>query len=252
MIIGFDRKIRASWLDATARLAAAGLSAADVREQLDGVLGGQVSGEGPHSARGKTKTVLLHIWVTVPLPVAPLRDEALAMVARADTADLRALHWGMCLTTYPFFRDLAAITGRLLSLQGSVALDMVTRRIVERHGSRSTVLRASQRVVRSMVEWGALSEARQPGVFCCGRPVEVRSCGGRNDDWAGGWLLEAALLASGRRSMRLESLVRHPMLFPFQSGATARDAMARKRLELFREGAGEEVVGLRYRPVGEK
>ena len=86
MIIGFDRKIQASWLDATARLAAAGLSAADVRERLDDVLDGQVSGEGPHSARGKTKTVLLHIWVTVPRPVVPLRDEALAMVARADTA----------------------------------------------------------------------------------------------------------------------------------------------------------------------
>ena len=251
MIIGFDRKIRESWLDTTARLAAAGLSAADVRERLDDVLDGQVSGEGPHSARGKTKTVLLHIWVTVPRPVVPLRDEALAIVTRADTSDLRALHWGMCLTTYPFFRDVAAIIGRLLSLQGSVALDMVSRRIVERHGARSTVLRASQRVVRSMVDWGALSETRRPGVFRGGRPIEVHTGGGRHDEWAGGWLLEAALLGSGRQSMRLGSLARHPMLFPFQSGVTARDAMARKRLELFCEGAGEEVVGLRYRPAGE-
>ena len=28
----------------------------------------------------------------------------------------------------------------------------------------------------------------------------------------------------------------HPMLFPFDTGATARDAMARPRLELFRGG----------------
>ena len=80
MIIGFDRKIRVGWLDATARLAAAGLSAANVRERLDDVLDGEVAGESPYSARGKTKTVLLHIWVTVPEATAPLRDEALELV----------------------------------------------------------------------------------------------------------------------------------------------------------------------------
>ena len=36
------------------------------------------------------------------------------------------------------------------------------------------------------------------------------------------------------------------MLFPFRNVAAARDAMVRPRLELFREGAGEEVVGLKH------
>ena len=44
---------------------------------------------------------------------------------------------------------------------------------------------------------------------------------------AHGWLIEAGLTASycptsGRQSMRLGSLVRHPMLFPFRNFATAR------------------------------
>ena len=247
MIIGFDRKIRVGWLDATVRLAAAGLTAADVRDRLDDVLDGEVSGEGPHSARGKTKTVLLRIWVTVPEAAAPLRDEALDLVGRGYTPDLRPLHWGMCLATYPFFRDVAATTGRLLALQGTVALSMVDRRIAERYGARTTVLRATQRVVRSMVEWGALDETDKRGVFRAGRSIEVAGAVPSRSRVAG-WLIEAALLASGRQSMRLESLVRHPMLFPFRCPATAQDAMPRVRLDLFREGAGQDVVGLRYGP----
>ena len=248
MTVGFDRKIRASWLDVTARLAAAGLSPSTIRDELDEVLADEVSGEGPHSARGKTMTVLLHVWTAVPNGVVPLRDEALGVVGSGDTPDLRPLHWGMCLATYPFFRDAAAITGRLLSLQGSVALAMVSRRMAERYGARSTVLRASQRVVRSMVEWGALCETGHRGVFRCGPSIGVLDAASRND-WLAGWLLEAVLLASGRPSMRVESLARHPMLFPFRTGATARDATARQRLDLFREGAGEDVVAWKDFPA---
>lgn len=243
MIVGFDRKVRASWLDLTARLAAQGLAPAEIRDRLDEALDGEVSGAGPHSARGKTRTVLLHIWVTAPRRAASLRDEALAIVRAGDMADLRPLHWGMCLATYPFFRDVAAVTGRLLALQESVALAMATRRVVEGWGARSTVLRASQRVVRSMVEWGALTETERRGVFRAGVPIAAPEDGPLR-----GWLIEAALVASGRQSMRLGSLARHPMLFPLRDFATGRDAAARTRLELFREGSGEEVVALKYRP----
>lgn len=246
MIVGFDRKIRASWLDATARLTVQGLSVPVMRNRLNDLLAGQVSGDGPHSARGKTRTVLLRIWVTVPSRVVPLRDEAVAAMANGGIFDLRPLHWGMCLATYPFFRDVASTTGRLLSLQRSVTLAAVNRRITERFGARSTVLRASQRVVRSMVDWGALTETRRRGVFRPAPPVDVHGDTPNGPELAG-WLIEAALLASGRDSMRLGSLVRHPMLFPFRAGTTARDVLARAQLELFREGAGEDVVGWRFR-----
>ena len=244
MTIGFDRKVRANWLDLTARLAAEGLTPSGIRDRLHEALEGEVSGDTPYTARGKTKTVLLHVWVTVPRSVVPLRDEALAIIGGRDMADLRPLHWGMCLATYPFFRDVAAITGRLLALQESVTLAMVTRRIVEGWGARSTVLRASQRVVRSMVEWGVLNESERRGVFCRGQSIGVS---GEGPD--AGWLIEAALIASDRQSIRLGSLLRHPMLFPFRDFATARDAATRTRLELFREGSGEEVVGLKYLPA---
>ena len=106
-----------------------------------------------------------------------------------------------------------------------------------------------------MVEWGALSETRQPGCVSVadGHRLRFHTGGGRHDEWAGGWLLEAALT---RQRPRVDAPRSHscgtPCCSRSRDFATARDAMARKRLELFREGAGEEVVGLRYRPAGEK
>ena len=71
-IIGFDRRIRLEWLDAAADGAAAGLAPADLRSSLVRRLEGEVAGGGtPHQARGKTATVLLHVWARVPAGVAP-------------------------------------------------------------------------------------------------------------------------------------------------------------------------------------
>ena len=59
-IIGFDRKIALSWLDATADWAAQGLAPAAIRQRLGRLLDGQVAGAGL-TARGKTMTVLLRV-----------------------------------------------------------------------------------------------------------------------------------------------------------------------------------------------
>ena len=121
-LIGFDRKIRLSWLDATADWAVQGLSVAAIRDRLDRLLDGQVAGNGSHSARGKTMTVLMHLWVLVPDTLVPLRDDGRALLRDTVERSRLPLHWGMCLATYPFFRDVAATTGRLLSLQGRAPL----------------------------------------------------------------------------------------------------------------------------------
>ena len=152
-------------LDATAEWTLQGLSVPEIRAQLERLLDGQVAGEGPHSARGKTMTVLLHVWTAVPDAAVPLRDDALALLRGRTARERLALHWGMCLATYPFFRDVAATTGRLLALQGEAALSQIVRRMAESWGGRSTLKRAVQRVVRSFVEWGVLAESGDRGVF---------------------------------------------------------------------------------------
>lgn len=236
-IIGFDRKIQLDWLDATAEWAAQGLSVADMRAHVEQLLAGKVAGDGSHSARGKTMTVLLHIWVLVPEAATPLRDEGLALLRERVGRDRLALHWGMCLATYPFFHDVATITGRLLSLQHTAAMSQIVRRMAESWGERSTVTRAAQRVVRSLIEWGALTETDDHGVFAPGALASVP-----DQDKIGPWILEAGMLGAEHQTQPFRSLVTAAAFFPFTLHVSPQDVGRSPRLEVSRQGLDQDMV----------
>ncbi|MCP4662282.1 MAG: hypothetical protein GY856_43325 [bacterium] len=235
--IGFDRKIQLNWLDATVDWAAQGLSVADIRTRLEQLLEGKVAGVGPHSARGKTITVLLHIWVLVPDSLAPLRDDGLAQLRARSGRDRLPLHWGMCVATYPFFRDVAATTGRLLALQGTVARSQVIRRMTETWGERSTLIRAVQRVVRSFVEWGVLVETAERGIFSAASKITLA-----DRDGVGPWLLEAGISNCERQARPFRSLVGDPSFFPLKLNLSPRQVGSNPRLEVYRQGIDEDIV----------
>ena len=237
-IIGFDRKIRLSWLDATADWAAQGLPAAAIRTRLDRLLDGQVAGEGPHSARGKNMTVLLHVWVLVPETLIQLRDDGLDLLYGCSGRNRLPVHWGMCLATYPFFRDVAETTGRLLALQGRAALSQIVRRTTESWGSRSTVARATQRVVRSFVAWDVLVETEERGIYVPEKKIEVA------DSVVAPWLLEAGMVNCDHREHPILSLATAAFFFPFDLRMSARAIGRRPRLELHHRGTGGAVVAL--------
>jgi hypothetical protein len=204
---------------------------------LEQLLEGKVAGAGPHSARGKTMTVLLHIWVLVPDALIPLRDDGLAMLRDRSGRDRLPLHWGMCVATYPFFRDVAAITGRLLSLQGTAALSQVVRRMGESWGERSKLIRAVQRVVRSFVEWGILVETDERGIFSAAPKISVAHGNG-----VGPWLLEADISNSETQARPFRSLVSATSFFPLKLNLSSRDVGSSPRLEIYRQGLDEDVV----------
>lgn len=239
--IGFDRKIQLDWLDATAGWAGQALSAGDIRLHLDRLLEGKVASGGDRSARDKTRTVLMHIWVDVSSALRPLRNEGLALFQSREALVRLPLHWGMCLATYPFFRDITGTAGRLLELQGTVALSQVTRRVAEIWGERSTVTRATQRVIRSLVLWEVLRETDARGVFA---PAPRMTVAG--DDGLVVWLVEAALSGSDYQGRPLRSLLSSATFFPFEVQVSRRDLVKHPRLELHRQGLDEEMVTRRF------
>jgi hypothetical protein len=238
--IGFDRQIRLAWLDATADLVAQGLSVQEIRLQLDRLLDGEVAGTDSRSAKGKTKTVLLHIWALVPEYLKPLREEGLSLIRQRPNDSRIVVHWGMCIASYPFFRIVAEAVGRLAKLQGEVAGAQVQRRVKEVFGARETVSRAVRRVLRSFVEWDVLQETGEKGVYRAGAVLHVK------DHNLTAWLVEAALISQGSNASALTAITQSPFLFPFiLDSLNTKQLENSVRLELLRQGLNQDVVKLR-------
>ena len=147
--VGIDRRIRLEWLEYTASLVMAGNSKEDIvaalQEKLKDVLaGGGNSGRG---CREKTITVLTRVWVNSPARFASFKNAGLEILRRAPENEHLAVHWSALMATYPFWRDVAEITGRLLGLQGTASVSQVLRRIKETYGERQTVSRSCQRAL---------------------------------------------------------------------------------------------------------
>ena len=234
-LVGFDRKIETAWLDATASRVASGATAEEIRAYLWRLLDTAVSGR---RARQHTVTVLTHIWSQVPEEARALRNRMLRLLPEVTPKYRVALHWAMALATYPFFADVATTIGRLLALQGNVSLAQVRRRLVERWGQRSTIVRAAQRIVRSMVQWGILKDTAERGVY---EPVEPRL---EATGPLARALLEGLLLGMPSEAMPLDHALRHPALFPFRLDLAIHELRKTTRLRLHRQGLDMDIVSL--------
>jgi len=163
--IGFGHELELDWLNYTAAKTAAGKSRKEIEEALWAYLDGSISGEGTRSSRHKTITMLLRIWPDVPESRRSMRDRASALLSAVNPDERSVVHWAMTASAYPFFSDVCATIGRLLNLQGGATLAQTTRRMVETWGDRSTMIRATRRVMQSLDRWGALHQDEAPGLY---------------------------------------------------------------------------------------
>ena len=210
--IGFSQRIRLDWLEYTANAVLAGSPEGEIvaalRERLRerfSLGGDRVSGN-----RDKAGSILTRVWVTVPDERRPLRDEGLDLLRQADADGRMLVHWCMCMAAYPFFGAVADTAGRLLRLQGSAAAAQVQRRLRERLGERETVARAARRVLRAFIDWGALLETGEKGLYHAAAP-RVTGPGP-----VAVWVLKAMLSTGGGTPQAPSALLRAPRLFPFE------------------------------------
>ena len=277
--VGLSQRIRLEWLDEAAELARAGRNRAQAWSALAETLQEKVSvgGTSPRSNREKTLTILTRVWCGPPLRLVPLRDAGLRLLDGMGPAEAMdpseatepseviepagvteptattepagateptgrlAVHWGMTMAVYPFWNAVAAQVGRLLRLQGVATAAQVHRRVQEQYGERPTVARATQRVVRSFVDWGVLADTETRGRYVAGEPCPVRTPA------LAAWLAEAALhVRDGEPVAPVQELLGQPGLFPFRvSYVTARGLAAESpRLDVAHQGLDTEVMML--------
>jgi hypothetical protein len=232
--IGFDRRVRTDWLDAVATRHASGAAPAELRRFAHRMLRSEYPGE---DARGKTLTVIFHLWVDVPEHAVELRNAAAHLLRDLDATERVALHWGLGVATYPFFRDVADAAGRLLALQDTVSLAQLQRRLAERWGQRSTATRAARRIVRSWIDWGVLVETNVRGIYAAARPVSVSGA-------VAAWIVEALLVGNHAESQAVAKIRTTPLLFPLDLRISAHELRRAQRLAVHRQGVDEDFVTL--------
>ena len=232
--IGYERRLRLDWLDAVAYKAKANLDPKEVRAFLQERLT-----DLGDDARRKTINLLIGIWLSVPEEIESYRDQALSLMDDCLPEDRIVLHWGMTMASYPFFCDVAVAVGRLLNLQEEITGPQVSRRISEKWGERSTMKRAAQRAIRSMVDWGLLVDGERWGTF---KKVDKK----RPVDGALSGHLVAGLLYGGDKANYLiGDLHSHPGFFPFDVTVNSHDLRSVKTLSVERYGVDKDLVQLK-------
>lgn len=232
-IIGFDRKLQLDWLDATVGLCQGSLNPGVVADDLRQKLESEIAGT---EARRKTTTVLLRIWVNVPAEYSHLRDEALQLAARIGPEERLWLHWGVSLLAYPFFRDVAAIVGQLSRLQGTFSQAQVQRRMIENWGQRTTLRRATRRLLRTFVDWDVLRDTNVRGSYDVAPPRQTENRA------LALWLLDCALQANDAEQVSLRELGQLSYMFPFDLLPFINNVRLSERFEVSRQGLDLEMV----------
>ncbi len=236
--IGFNRRVRASWLTETLRLSAAGVAVneteAGLKEQI------ALENKGKETIR-KVFIYLNRVWIKPRDYCSALRDEALEMFChRPDVDSAFLLNWGMCIAAYPFIARVAEATGRLLRLQGEAHASQVNVRIRELFGDRHFVYRSVRYNLSTFLESGALQEGSKSGNYLIGRVMKPR------DAKEAAWIVEALLHSQEDASLSLPLILAHTALFPIDSADLNLAALkANPRLEVFRHGLSENLIGLR-------
>ena len=210
-IVGFDRRIEREWLEFAAAQAAGGLPAVEMRRRLWNFLDGRVSAgsSGWNSDRGKVITVLMRIWGPGSGRYAQLRTRAVDAIDGVSAESRLPVHWALCLSSYPFFADVARITGQHLALHSEVQLVEVRRRLIETWGDRAVVRLAAQRILRSMIDWTFLRDGGHRGVYLQGSRQAI------SGQPACRLLVEGLLLSQAGDPLAVSKLASHPSFFPF-------------------------------------
>lgn len=235
-VVGIDRKIKRTWVDAVLDRLTQTTDQAKLRTFLDEHLKEELPGK---QSRAKSAGIILRIWSGVPPERVSLRDRAVAMLPRISGQERIWLHWGMTALAYPFFRDTVEVVGRLLALQDDFTTAHVQGRMLTTWGDRATSKEAAQKLITTLVDWEVLRSTKTKGHFLLARKMtasipELQL-----------WLLEALLAASESDEIEAQQLLRLPESFPFTISVGVADLRRHEGFNIHRQGLDMDMVALR-------
>lgn len=232
--IGFDRFIEIEWLDQIASWVSEDKPRNELHVLVDEYLTPFIKGE---TSLRKTKNVLFGVWVNTNEKNQIHKTQAIELWKTCSKQERLALHWGLAITSYPFFASIVRLIGRLLRLQDDIVSKELVRRSVEQHGDTESIKRASARLLQSLSAWNILipeskSLFHPPKRIHLDNPELVT------------WLIASIFFSSDRDKLSVDELLADPAFFPFEIDPTFFQVRQSKSLEVIHQGIGHVLVKL--------
>jgi len=230
--IGFDRFIQLDWVAAALGVRAGKGGLEELSAQL------RAAGLGKE-ALAKTQTKLNALVLEPRADLVDFIGRGVRLFAGASTpADVAPFAWGAALAAYPYFGRVAEFTGRLTSIQGDCSVAEVHRRMSEVYGDREVTKRATQAVLQTQANWGAVARVEK------GKRLVRLAARELTDQRTVAWLIEAALRYQGK-AMALATLQSTAVLYPFLLDLPLAFVISNSEaLELRSEGPSQQFVAL--------
>jgi len=202
--VGFDQKILLDHLNYTMNEASY-TKKEEMYKKLDQYLIKDIKG---NKSRKNAITILMKMWYLDKKTNTSIQKRAFKLLPQLDSQEKIALHWGMTLSTYPFFKDIASEIGRLASRQHDFSSSQIYRKMKELYGDRRRVEVAYQAVLTSIKNWGVVIQKKQ-GIYVLPEKINIF-----NNDLIN-WLVGAAIISSKREYIQMDEVSTLLYLFPF-------------------------------------
>ncbi len=231
--IGFDRFIQLDWVAAVIKVRAGTTSLEALNELLETSVLGKES-------RAKTRTKLNALGLEPRPELVDFIERGVNTFKGSNKSeDIAAFAWGSAIASYPYFGKIAEFTGRLTSIQGDCSVAEIHRRMSEVYGDRDATKRATQAVIQTQANWGAIERVEK------GKRLVRLPTRSLTTDKAIQWLLEAALRYHGK-AVSLAALQSLPVIYPFALKQPLGYLMSNSpMLEVRSEGPSNQLVALR-------
>lgn len=231
--VGFDQKILLDHLNYTMNEASY-TKKEEMYKKLDQYLIKDIKG---NKSRKNAITILMKIWYLDKKTNTSIQKRAFKLLPQLDSQERIAIHWGMTLLTYPFFKDIASEIGRLASGQHDFSSSQIYRKMKALYGDRRRVEVAYQAVLTSMKNWGVIIQKKQ-GVYMLPEKIKIFNNNIIN------WLVGAAMISSKREYVQIDKVPTLLYLFPFSFNINT-GFLDKSIFEITNQGINKTIIGIK-------
>lgn len=145
-MVGLSRNIKLPWLNKTFELMQHGLEEEELKAQINEYLSFEIT--SPINIR-KTREILLRILYYESPVSEKIRMKGLELLKKYPD-NRTAVYWTLMLSTYPVFKDITYVIGKLSEFQDEITMAQIKQKMYDEWGERSAIYHSTDKIIATM------------------------------------------------------------------------------------------------------